>query len=340
MPAPSDATGRLAPELAELGAASGEETASATDGDAAPRPALPAGRWARAALCAAGAAALCGLLALGAAGHRGGRPQQRRGRGSEVVSLGLLGALADVLESGSKGIDSLEEGVSDVGTIPGEVSNVTHDLGDQVTPHNHHLVATGPFIEALQNGTFYEMLQSETGREKLKAMLKNPDDLHDGNFCEDDEEEHGSLCYKKCALLTDGDYPIRSTAFSCCKKKPCTLANTHFTSPVNLCQGLDVSGDTMNNACPHERGGCLADEEVHLDICYRKCAILTNGTHAWRSGPETCCRFKGNKPCLEANASVTDARFDVGGGLFDNLSALNLTANMPHHPLVSITEVP
>merc|ERR1712224_318495 len=68
----------------------------------------------------------------------------------------------------------------------------------------------------------------------------------------------------------------RSTSFSCCKSLPCTVTNQNWTSPLKVCQGYDISGDRANNACPHQRGGCFADEDMHLDLCYKKCAILTN----------------------------------------------------------------
>jgi len=331
--------------MAELGTTSGEEAASTTDSDAAPRPALLAGRLARATLCAAGAATLCGLLALGGAGYRNWRPQHRGDSGSEVVSLGFLDAISDVLTNAADGIKSGEEGYADVQQLPGKLKSVggnfvNNETGRPSMLPGNRLVATGPLIDMLKNGSYYAMLESKTDREKLKLMLKNPNDLHDGNWCEDDEEEHGGLCYMKCALLTDGVYPHRSTAFSCCKKLPCTLGNTHFTSALSVCAGYDVSGKKAGGACPHQRGGCFADEEVHLDMCYKKCVLLTNGTYSWRAAPATCCRYKGTSSCMEANASETSTMFSVGGGEFENLSALKLVPGVPHHPLTSETEVP
>jgi len=31
------------------------------------------------------------------------------------------------------------------------------------------------------------------------------------------------LCYKKCDLLTNGEFPHRTTAWSCCKEKRCNF---------------------------------------------------------------------------------------------------------------------
>merc|ERR1712038_1193745 len=42
-------------------------------------------------------------------------------------------------------------------------------------------------------------------------------DRHDGNRCAEGEEEFGSLCYERCSKLTLNYYPIRTSAWSCCK---------------------------------------------------------------------------------------------------------------------------
>jgi hypothetical protein len=202
------------------------------------------------------------------------------------------------------------------------------------------VTAHGPLVEALQNGTFSASLQNESNREKLQQLLKKPNNLHDGNFCEDDEEEHASLCYKKCKLITNGQYPFRGTAFSCCRAKPCTLFNSHFV--MKICSGYDIAGERANGACPHSRGACYADEEYHLNSCFKKCVLLTNGTHAFRTAAETCCKYPGVTTCMmNSNSSVTSLLYAVGGGEFEKINRSSTTAvNKPHPPVVVQAEEP
>jgi len=97
--------------------------------------------------------------------------------------------------------------------------------------------------------------------------------LHDGNKCPDDEEEYpktGGTCFKKCSELTGGAYPIRSTAFSCCKSEPCGVSNSKIH--LSFCGGFDVAGDAEGNGCPASEGACLEDEELLGGICYKKCS--------------------------------------------------------------------
>merc|ERR1712151_254043 len=89
-----------------------------------------------------------------------------------------------------------------------------------------------------------------------KSELAPNDHRHDDNVCEDNEELYLKLCYKKCSILTDGEYPIRGTAFSCCKEEPCGIVNQQEAGFVP-CQGYDVSG---NGGGPHKAGACLLDD--------------------------------------------------------------------------------
>merc|ERR1719350_411661 len=76
---------------------------------------------------------------------------------------------------------------------------------------------------------------------KGKALLPK-NSLQDSNICPDHEEPHLNLCYKKCADLTDGKFPVRTTAFSCCMEEPCSFFNSKFSNPLAPCQGFDVAG--------------------------------------------------------------------------------------------------
>eukprot|EP00930_Biecheleria_cincta_P049696 TRINITY_DN34896_c0_g1_i1.p1 TRINITY_DN34896_c0_g1~~TRINITY_DN34896_c0_g1_i1.p1 ORF type:complete len:335 (-),score=46.71 TRINITY_DN34896_c0_g1_i1:20-955(-) len=36
--------------------------------------------------------------------------------------------------------------------------------------------------------------------------------------------------------------------------------------------------------------GCLPTEEIYAGLCYKKCELLTDGTHPYRSATNTCCK--------------------------------------------------
>merc|ERR1712242_666187 len=141
-------------------------------------------------------------------------------------------------------------------------------------------------------------------------------DLHDGNKCEADEELFWRLCYKKCDLLTNGKFPIRSSAWSCCAKMPCTLPFNQKTS-IHVCGGFGVSGDSLGNGCPHTPGTCLRDEEMFLNTCYKRCSLLTYGVFPHRLGAATCCRVKSKLAFLGPGNCVTQHAYAVGGGKGD-----------------------
>mmetsp|Transcript_165147 Transcript_165147/g.530032 ORF Transcript_165147/g.530032 Transcript_165147/m.530032 type:complete len:311 (-) Transcript_165147:45-977(-) len=156
--------------------------------------------------------------------------------------------------------------------------------------------------------------------------------LNDGNVCGDDEEELNNLCYKKCTSLTDGGYPIRTSAWTCCKSTPCTFLNQKHD--VGVCSGFDVAGDVEGqSACPHTAGACLNDEELHLGMCYKKCSILAP-KYPIRFSPATCCNTNGLTCALPGN-SVTSQEYAVGGGGGDGDSS---TPSEVHMPLTQLTE--
>lgn len=162
-----------------------------------------------------------------------------------------------------------------------------------------------------------------------------PENLHDGNACADDEEELGGLCYKTCAELTGGVYKIRTTAWSCCKKKPCTFFNSKFTNPLGLCGGFDVSGNREGRACPHPKGTCLVNEEFSLGMCFKKCALLTKNKFPFRSAASTCCRYNSHWACLDALNTQTSSDFNIGGGGRDGNPA---TPSNMHLPMPELAE--
>jgi len=160
--------------------------------------------------------------------------------------------------------------------------------------------------------------------------------LDDGNRCPSDEEEYpktGGTCFKKCSDLTGGAYPVRSSAFSCCKAEPCSMGNSKIH--LSFCGGFDVAGDAEGNGCPSGEGACLNDEEMFDGICYKKCSLFSDGARFnHRVAPNICCSSKGFR-CLLPHFVKFSADFAVGGGNGDGNSA---TPASPHAPIKSLTE--
>lgn len=148
--------------------------------------------------------------------------------------------------------------------------------------------------------------------------------------CRADEEEFGGLCYKTCNILTSSKYPIRTTAFTCCRYHPCHPFNTK--KDMGFCSGFSVGGGVGEN-CPHPPGACFADEENLLGRCYKKCNILTNGQMPHRLTANACCRMKLSFKCILPSNIRVSSSFDVGGGDGDNVSK-------SHMPVATETKPP
>jgi len=144
--------------------------------------------------------------------------------------------------------------------------------------------------------------------------------------CRINEELYAGLCYKKCALLTNGSYPVRGTAFSCCRKGDCGFLGQK-TAGIVPCTGYDVSGQ---HTCPHHPGECLENEELFFGLCYKKCSVLSNGSYPYRVASATCCKAKGLN-CLDFSLDKTRSAFAVGGGQGDKDPA---TPKNIHAPII------
>lgn len=175
----------------------------------------------------------------------------------------------------------------------------------------------------------------------LLGLKQNPlspqEALHDGNKCPADEEEYpktGGTCFKKCAELTGGTHPVRSSAFSCCKAEPCSIGNSKIH--LSFCGGFDVAGDDEGKGCPSGEGACLQDEELLAGICYKKCSGFEGGDiYNHRVAPNICCRTKGFR-CLLPSYFRIRTEFATGGGAGDGTAD---TPSQPHPPIQSLTEV-
>lgn len=166
-------------------------------------------------------------------------------------------------------------------------------------------------------------------------QLKRQNGMRDGNPCPDDEEVLAGLCYQKCSTLTDGIFPIRTSAFSCCNKEPCTFFNSKFSSPMKFCQGMDVGGHNKYG-CPHAPGDCLLNEEFHLGFCYKSCLALTDGEYPYRSTADTCCKMANYLECLEEENYIASTNFSVGGGFGDDV--LQEEMGQVHPPIPALAE--
>jgi len=151
----------------------------------------------------------------------------------------------------------------------------------------------------------------------------------DGETCNQDEELHGGLCYKRCNLLTDSREPFRASAFQCCDRSPPCDAGGSSISMVP-CSGNAIGGEISGNGCPHRPGRCLRDEEPLMDTCYMRCSLLTYGMLKHRNTANACCKSRSPLAMLELGGCDVDATYAVGGGNGDGNPD---TPAMPHPPM-------
>lgn len=157
-------------------------------------------------------------------------------------------------------------------------------------------------------------------KQKLRQHLLNRlniTSLHDlrpadTDGCNEDEELYDGFCYKRCALLTNGEEPIRAGAFQCCPHSPPCTGRTDIER--TSCKGYAVSGDISGNGCPRQPASCLQAEEFLAGLCYMRCSLLTYDMLPYRSTPDACCKSGSPLAMLEAGTCDTDAAYDVGDG--------------------------
>jgi len=196
--------------------------------------------------------------------------------------------------------------------VGGSNSSVRNHLGAM----NHTDGTSHPGAMNHTNGTSYAGTPNSTGAMNHTVL----------RHCRQNEELYVGLCYKKCALLTDGSYPFRGTAFSCCRKGECGFLGQK-TAGFVPCTGYDISGQ---DTCPHRPGECLENEELFFGMCYKKCSILSNGSHPYRVASATCCKTKGLN-CFNFFQDKTRGAYAVGGGQGDHDPT---TPKKVHAPLV------
>eukprot|EP00440_Ansanella_granifera_P038110 gb/GFBE01041348.1/.p1 GENE.gb/GFBE01041348.1/~~gb/GFBE01041348.1/.p1 ORF type:complete len:427 (+),score=53.97 gb/GFBE01041348.1/:1-1281(+) len=134
--------------------------------------------------------------------------------------------------------------------------------------------------------------------------------------CGNDEELYAGLCYKKCGLMTNNEYPIRTSSWTCCANHPCGLNNQKGAVGSSLvCNGFDIGGTGAQKIaslpCPHKPYPCRPGEEDILGVCYESCAQLTNGQFPHRTTAATCCKESGLVACLDPRNTQTSSGFNT-----------------------------
>lgn len=75
---------------------------------------------------------------------------------------------------------------------------------------------------------------------------------HGPGGCAGNEESHLGMCYKKCSLLTNNEFPQRVMANTCCKASPCWNPFNLKTSGSGACSGFGIGGGLSDEEkCPH-----------------------------------------------------------------------------------------
>lgn len=114
--------------------------------------------------------------------------------------------------------------------------------------------------------------------------------------CASNEERHGAWCYQRCALLTNGQYPVRVSAFQCAN-----ISSSHSKPEIRHqkgfvpCTGYAVSGaEGWTKVCPRP--------------FYRFCAAPGN---SWFFKKKGACEPFTTSPTVELNISRPSIQLDM-----------------------------
>lgn len=134
------------------------------------------------------------------------------------------------------------------------------------------------------------------------------------------------MCYKKCSLWNNGEYPKRDAPFACCKST-CTGFDCCKASAPIPGHGYFVDGE---GTAPNIAGTCDSNEETWLGLCYKTCSSLTNDLYPRRVGPNSCCKKTGS--CMNIFFNVKTKGFGCNGyGVGGNLQSAH---SCPHPPVM------
>mmetsp|Transcript_67937 Transcript_67937/g.153652 ORF Transcript_67937/g.153652 Transcript_67937/m.153652 type:complete len:341 (-) Transcript_67937:139-1161(-) len=266
------------------------------------------------------------------------RPEQK------VGLLDLANTFADGISQSADAIKQMRSSWKSLNDMASMYNESAESFVDQknalLKEIKHPLVARAKLLERMKslNATEKAALKEHLMKKFniTDGNLNHAVHMHDGNPCENDEEPHSGLCYKKCSLLTGGTYTLRTSAWACCDKAtPGDCLGEEQKTDVEICAGYGVSGDSTGNGCPHAPGGCLRNEEFFLGVCYKMCSFLTYDKLPFRCGPDTCCKTSSWLSFLDLENCDTNARYGVGGGVGDHNK---ITPAIMHLPLSALTE--
>jgi len=147
--------------------------------------------------------------------------------------------------------------------------------------------------------------------------------------CCQGEELFLGLCYKKCASFDGGNYPHRTAPNICCKSDDfLSCFNKNMTvydqvpGPWGYGQGIEGGAAqpycSASDSCRCDvmtTSGCCPDEENWLGLCYKKCTLLTNGTHPHRCWPNTCSSEPGFTSCFNGDNLKSEGFGPTGYGV-------------------------
>jgi len=171
-------------------------------------------------------------------------------------------------------------------------------------------------------------------------------------------------CFKKCSLLTSGEFTHRTAAATCCSTTGLgcwNLANDKTSEAFNVGGGAgdhDAStpsevhfplkslteempspspsaysaaitaaaakGDLTPAENMTDGNVCSDNEEMHDGLCYGTCSALTNGEAPIRTSPWTCCE---SHPC-----SIRNQRGQLGTSLLCKGFDVSGDGSCPHNP--------
>uniref|UniRef100_A0A7S4QS07 Uncharacterized protein n=1 Tax=Alexandrium monilatum TaxID=311494 RepID=A0A7S4QS07_9DINO len=204
-----------------------------------------------------------------------------------------------------------------------------------------HRSTAGPLHVVIENEVGLQQIATDLGAIKAANPDWDPeywDDLVSGKkaentevanqekTCSSDEEIFAGLCYKKCELLAGSEYPIRTTAFTCCKETPCHPFNSR--KDMGFCSGFSIAGGDKQG-CPHPPSSCQADEEVVAGVCYKKCSLLTGNEYSHRLTNMACCKMSLSYKCLFHGNLKLSSSFNVGSGVSHSSTSGGATSLPP-----------
>lgn len=204
-----------------------------------------------------------------------------------LLSLQATSAAATAVKAGAAQFAASLAATAAANTVPPvQASGAKVTKGVYVAPDNDEI----EYIES-QALDVYSPLATTTTTVSTQSLESTLPPLQDG--CEPDEESFGPFCYAKCATLTNGNFPKRNTAFSCCRNA-CKAVKDIQVHPSLPCSGFDIASPADHKGCPTPKGRCPnPDEEEFMGLCYHSCSSLTNGQYPYRFAAMSCSKSLG-----------------------------------------------